>query len=74
MSEEKIKACPFCENEKLVISGGSTMWVTCNKCYALGPEAESESEALELWNNRVGTKRKSQVNGKTISLVESKKS
>ena len=52
----KLRMCPFCKNETgFCITQGlnGDRVVQCAKCGATGPEADSDQEAIELWNNGV---------------------
>ena len=51
-----IKPCPFCNNSNpkkySLQTAGSLHQILCSACGAFGPAAESEDEALDVWNNR----------------------
>ena len=50
-----LKSCPFCGSTKIELNDPDipTRWVGCENCGAIGPDAKSDREAVELWNNRV---------------------
>lgn len=52
----EIKPCPFCKCNPLRawrIGVYDKPWfVECPKCLASGPHAETEEDAIELWNMR----------------------
>ncbi len=52
----KVEMCPFCRATQayLHIRKGSAVQVRCGRCGAEGPEAKSESEAVEKWNKNDG--------------------
>ena len=54
MSE--FKDCPFCGgSENLILEGGMiSKSVNCFDCRTLGPDAETENEAITAWNTRTG--------------------
>lgn len=45
----RLKPCPFCGSTELVIVEIG-VWVECKGCKTLGPDGNSEQEALEKWN------------------------
>lgn len=49
--------CPFCKNGKVLLWHEGHLekpwYVECMKCFARGPQAESEDEAFRLWNKRL---------------------
>ena len=52
-----LKPCPFCEDEMLTSAcedteHGKEYSVFCSTCGTSGPTANSESDAIELWNSR----------------------
>ena len=52
-----LKPCPFCEDEMLTCAcenteHGKEYSVFCSTCGTSGPTANSESDAIELWNSR----------------------
>lgn len=55
---EKVRRkCPFCESHNMGIMSQLndlrppvTYFVFCWKCRARGPEAQTENEAIKLWN------------------------
>jgi Lar family restriction alleviation protein len=60
MEEKRLKRCPFCGGEAVLkkYSGAqlnkTVYWVTCSKCFTrIGTIKFSETEAIDLWNNRV---------------------
>ncbi|MEY8367567.1 Lar family restriction alleviation protein [Anaerovoracaceae bacterium 42-11] len=50
---KKLKKCPFCGGEASII-GHSTIWVYCNECLGQTAAGDTEEEAIEAWNRRVG--------------------
>lgn len=54
----KLKPCPFCGSTDLSFAlvvpiEGSTDWVECHMCGALGPSSLGDREqTAELWNQR----------------------
>jgi len=49
------KPCPFCGSNSVSLEQGSTFrWrrIECPDCYAIGPEARTDAQALEEWNTR----------------------
>ena len=49
----KLKPCPFCGRELLVVEGWKgCVWVECINCNTEGPDKDTESEAIEAWNKR----------------------
>ena len=57
---ETLKPCPFCKSTQVVYAyrqRGVPCWVhfiRCQKCEAKGPECDSDTEAITLWNTRKG--------------------
>lgn len=55
----KLKPCPFCGGEAVVLKKYGAMYVKCQKCFAKsGPVYDNigysaTEHAVELWNNRV---------------------
>lgn len=53
----EIKPCPFCECGQMMtwhIGHFAKPWIVeCTKCSASGPHADTEKEAIELWNKGV---------------------
>lgn len=53
---EKAKPCPFCNCSQIMtwhIGHYDKPWVAeCPRCLADGPHADTEKEAIELWNRR----------------------
>ncbi len=52
----KIKNCPKCKSgmvrtNGMKISGRKVIWVQCGRCDELGETCETESIAIEKWNN-----------------------
>ncbi len=53
MSEE-LKPCPFCGGSmQKVKSSGRWGWFVSCACAAVGPSADSRTEAIRAWNRRV---------------------
>ena len=53
--KEKLKPCPFCGSENIIIEEGPIsggFCATCNSCFALGPWSSCEDEAIKTWNER----------------------
>ena len=55
--ENKLKPCPFCkEKENLSVNKDNSLvknkFVQCFECYATGPRAKTDEEAIYLWNKR----------------------
>lgn len=52
----KLKPCPFCGGNKLVIHGPQAFWIVCRECGAEGPTPSSlwktKKEAAKAWNRR----------------------
>jgi hypothetical protein len=49
----KLKPCPFCRSKRTtVVSHGEFQTVNCLGCFACGSQAETEKEAINLWNKR----------------------
>jgi len=54
MSKVKLKNCPFCQSRKTTRTcHGEFQTVNCLSCFATGPQAETEIEAIKLWNKRL---------------------
>lgn len=51
--KNKLKPCPFCGGAAHVV-GFSAKWVFCNSCGAEAQCFDTEEEAIEAWNRRVG--------------------
>ena len=53
----KAKPCPFCKCDQPMtwhIGHYDKPWIVeCPRCSAQGPHADTEKEAIELWNRRV---------------------
>lgn len=55
-----ISECPFCDNrdcevaesEVPGINGGKKQAVFCPECFCEGPTADTQQEAIELWDTR----------------------
>ena len=51
-----VKVCCFCSNENpetiRIQEIGNTLAVTCLRCGAIGPVADTEDGAIEYWNIR----------------------
>lgn len=44
--------CPFCGSTvPELIDLGTTFWVSCKACCAIGPSGGSAEQALEHWNS-----------------------
>lgn len=53
MNKTTIDDCPFCASSELGVDGSvGTFYVCCESCGAIGPDADSEIAAVELWNDR----------------------
>ena len=55
----KLERCPFCKATQAYLHIRRDLrylQVRCGKCGAEGPEAKSESEAVEKWNENGGRK------------------
>jgi Lar family restriction alleviation protein len=52
MSEQKLKPCPFCGGEAVLIKG-YFCWVKCDYCGAETVAETSTTEAVDAWNRRV---------------------
>lgn len=56
----QLNPCPFCGEEDVeladsevpTIHGGKKVAVFCHGCFCEGPVAQSESDAVNLWNAR----------------------
>jgi len=48
-----IDDCPFCASSELTLTEGASFYVACESCGAIGPDADTEVAAVELWNERV---------------------
>lgn len=60
--EPKIKPCPCCGSNKILIWNDKTTdvegpYVICRNCNMQTPQCSSEEEALAVWNNRPKSKR-----------------
>lgn len=51
----KAKPCPFCKSINFGLND-TKEWVACSKCWAEGPFAATEEEAIAAWNTRAGKK------------------
>jgi len=60
MIMDELKPCPFCglASNKVVVCIRTTWYVTCGFCYATGPRAKEQKEAIRLWNKRIGKRTK----------------
>ena len=50
MAEQKMKPCPFCGSNKLVVRDGVA---ECESCGVTGPLTSSLEESIALWNQRI---------------------
>lgn len=53
--KEKLKPCPFCGSENIVIGRGpvcGSFCVTCNLCFARSACFFCEDEAIKAWNEK----------------------
>ena len=52
--QQQLKPCPWCgDNKQSVLwSDMYGAYVECNGCKAVGPDARSYEEAVEVWNTR----------------------
>jgi Lar family restriction alleviation protein len=48
----KLKKCPFCGGEPVLIEAMGEVWYNCTDCCASVNMATSEKEAARLWNKR----------------------
>ena len=47
------RSCPFCSSRELSVETGlDNAQVHCDDCFAAGPLARTENEALTFWNRR----------------------
>lgn len=49
----KLKKCPFCGGEARIM-GYFMKWVYCTECLSQTGVIDTEEEAIEAWNRRVG--------------------
>jgi len=52
MNKTKLKPCPFCGGDSLVLIENTVYCIHCLDCKTKGPHGESEKEANELWDQR----------------------
>jgi Lar family restriction alleviation protein len=58
MTDEMLKACPFCGGEAEHCSnlewsqGGPMHWVLCKDCHACPGDRKTKAEAITAWNTR----------------------
>jgi len=59
MTDQQILSCPFCCTTNVSTSYACNMqneitqrFVECEECAAMGPSADTDAEAIELWNRR----------------------
>lgn len=51
--EKKLKPCPFCGNDAILLKQVYGYSVTCSKCSAsIKPFYETEEIAVKIWNQR----------------------
>ena len=55
--KEELKPCPFCGGKAQIQKGMAGINVFCLNCRAFIMWADSEGEAIELWNRRTGNDR-----------------
>ena len=53
MSEIKLKPCPFCGGEPMMVVRGDGCWVRCLQCGTETRYFLSERAAAEAWDRRV---------------------
>ena len=54
---KEIKPCPFCSSDDTHVADGGDQrayFVLCYNCEAQGPEHGTISQAVDVWNSRVG--------------------
>ena len=49
---EKLKPCPFCGGEAMIISEINYHHVRCVKCFTITDWYKTKEEAIEAWNTR----------------------
>ena len=48
----KVIECPFCEGGELWTAHKNRVYsINCYSCEAIGPKAETQEEAVRLWNH-----------------------
>lgn len=54
MPINQARPCPFCSSTSLLLNSDNkyAVKVTCERCGAIGPESEDETEAVENWNGQ----------------------
>lgn len=58
LTTESLISCPFCGTSHLLTYGESVGFcrIECEECGAAGPVADSDGDALTLWQQRVEAK------------------
>ena len=61
-----LEPCPFCKGEAELKSIGwnpryANHFAECKNCFAMGPAADTRTEAAEKWNRRIGHARLSDI-------------
>lgn len=58
MENKKFEDCPFCGSDKIDIwdkiceTGRTVFFAYCTDCRCEGPVADTEKQAIKLWNER----------------------
>lgn len=52
-SGPELKSCPWCGSAEIAMRGAMIFYGRCAACYAEGPTANNEAEAIAAWNRRV---------------------
>ena len=51
--KEKLKPCPFCGNQEIMLVANGMWACWCTKCFASSGYAISKEDAVKMWNRRV---------------------